>query len=139
MKRPLLLAATLCIVATGVHAQTARPRVELRCEAVGVGPGLDCRVGVSTPNGQPVAGAQVTLSATMPSMPMAHRVTPAVAVATGQPGEYRGALELEMSGIWAVQIDIAGPLRDRAVVRLQADGCPDGQPRCAVQPASGRR
>jgi hypothetical protein len=40
-----------------------------------------------------------------------------------------------MSGVWALQIDIAGALRDRAVVRLQAEACPDSQKRCAVRPA----
>jgi hypothetical protein len=61
-----------------------------------------------------------------------------VAVATGQPGEYRGALELEMAGVWAVQVDIDKPLRDRVVVRLQAEECPQGQARCVVQPAGGK-
>lgn len=138
MKRHVWLAAMLCMAATGVQGQTARARLELRCEAVGAGPALECLVRVSTPKGQPVTGAQVALSATMPSMPMAHRVTPAVAVATGQPGEYRGALELEMAGVWAVQVDIDKPLRDRVVVRLQAEECPQGQARCVVQPAGGK-
>ncbi len=116
-------------------AKTARAKVDLRCEAVAIGPTLDCVAQVSTSDGQALRGAQVTFGATMPSMPMAHRVKPAVAAPTGKPGEYRGTLALEMSGVWALQVDIAGPLRDRAVVRLQADECPQGQKRCAVRSA----
>lgn len=111
-------------------APAARAKVDLRCEAVAIGPTLDCVVQLAAPNGAPLAGAQVTLGATMPSMPMAHRVKPTVASATGRPGEYRGTLALEMSGVWALQVDIAGPLRDRAVVRLQAEECPGEQNRC---------
>ena len=40
-----------------------------------------------------------------------------------------------MSGLWALQVDLAGPLRDRVIVRLQADECPTGIERCAVAPA----
>ena len=119
-------------------AQAARAKVDVRCDAVAIGPTLDCVVQLAAGDGKPLAGAQVTLGATMPSMPMAHRVKPAVAAPTGQPGEYRGRLELEMSGVWALQVDIAGPLRDRAVVRLQAEECPQGQQRCAQRPAGKR-
>ena len=100
-----------------------------------IGPTLDCVVQLASRDGTPLDGAQVTLGASMPSMPMAHRIAPTVASATGRPGQYRGALALEMSGVWALQVDIAGPLRDRAIVRLQADECPDGQKRCAVRAA----
>jgi YtkA-like len=134
------LAALLIVVsAPAVHAQAARPKVHLQCEVVGIGPTLDCRVRVAAPDGQPLAGATVTLSATMPSMPMAHRVAPAVAAASGAAGEYRGTLQLEMSGVWALQIDLAGPVRDRAVVRLQADECAQGRERCAAMPHALKR
>lgn len=133
---PVLLA--LAAVALPAAAQGARAKVDLRCEAVGIGPTLDCRVTVTARDGAPLAGAEVTLGATMPSMPMAHAVKPARAAATGRPGEYRGRLELEMSGVWAVQVDVAGPLRERSVHRLQAEECPGDLQRCPVAPAAGR-
>ncbi|MBX3602328.1 MAG: hypothetical protein KF863_17070 [Rubrivivax sp.] len=44
--------AVLCVAASGVHAQAALPRVELRREAVAIDPTLDCRVRVSMPDGR---------------------------------------------------------------------------------------
>ncbi len=130
-----LLAGLLVAAALPAAAQAARAKVDLHCDAVANGPTLDCVVQLAARDGKPLDGAQVTLGATMPSMPMAHRVKPAVAAPTGQPGEYRGRLVLEMSGAWALHVDIAGPLRDRVVVRLQAEECPEGQKRCAVRTA----
>lgn len=131
-----VIAALLALQPLPAAAQpAARAKVELHCDAVAIGPTLDCALRITADQGKPLDGAQVTLSATMPSMPMAHRVKPVVAAPTGQPGGYRARLELEMSGVWALQVDIAGPLRDRAVVRLQAEECPDGQKRCAQRPA----
>ena len=89
-------------------------------------------------DGAPLQGARVTLGATMPSMPMAHSVAPAVAAPTGQPGEYRGLLQLEMPGVWAVQVDVAGPLRDRAVRPLMVDACA-AQQRCPAGRAEATR
>ena len=130
-----LLGIALAGHALPAAAQAARAKVDLRCDAVAIGPTLDCVVQLASRDGTPLDGAQVTLGASMPSMPMAHRVEPAVAAATGRPGQYRGRLALEMSGVWALQVDIAGPLRDRAIVRLQADECPDRRERCAVRAA----
>ena len=131
----VMLAVTFASQAATAAAQTARAKVALRCDAVASGPTLDCVVQLAASDGQPLNSAQVMLGAQMPSMPMAHRVKPSVAAPTGRPGEYRGTLELEMSGVWALQVDISGPLRDRAVVRLQAEECPEGQNRCAVRTA----
>lgn len=131
----LLIGASVANLALPAAAQAARAKAVLRCDAVAIGPTLDCVVQLATADGKPLDGAQVTLGATMPSMPMVHRVKPVVAAATGLPGEYRGRLELEMSGVWALQVDIAGPLRDRAVVRLQAEECADDQKRCVQRPA----
>ena len=130
----VMLAVTFASQAATAAAQTARAKVALRCDAVASGPTLDCVVQLAASDGQPLNSAQVMLGAQMPSMPMAHRVKPSVAAPTGRPGEYRGTLELEMSGVWALQVDISGPLRDRAVVRLQAEECADGQKRCAQRP-----
>ena len=131
----LLIGASVANLALPAAAQAARAKAVLRCDAVAIGPTLNCVVQLATRDGKPLDGAQVTLGATMPSMPMVHRVKPAVAAPTGRSGEYRGTLALEMSGVWALQIDIAGSLRDRVVVHLQAEECPEGQKRCAVRTA----
>lgn len=126
---------SLALVATlPVAAQSRRPQVELACEAHGMGPLLDCTVRVRGADGKPLSGAVVTLGATMPSMPMAHSVKPVKALPTAAPGEYRGQLTLEMSGAWAIEIDLSGPVRDRVVRVLMAEEC-EGDGRCAASPA----
>ena len=122
------------LCATLPASAAPRPEVDLQCVAFGTGPQLECTVRLRA-GGAPLAGAQVPLGAAMPSMPMAHTVKPAAAVHTGQPGEYRGRLALEMTGVWAVQVDVAKPVRDRVVRPLRIDECEDGR-RCAVPPAA---
>ena len=99
-----------------------------------MGPLLDCTVRLRGADGQPLPGAGVTLGATMPSMPMAHTVKPVKALPTAVPGEYRGQLTLEMSGAWAIEIDLTGPVRERVVRVLMAEEC-DGDGRCPAPPA----
>lgn len=71
--------------------------------------------------GAAVLGAAVTLSADMPSMPLAHSV-PAVQAAPGaEPGVYRGALELEMKGRWVVAVRIAAPVSDQVTHTLDIE------------------
>ena len=130
MKAALEWALLLCAALPAAAAP--RPQVDLQCEAFGMGPQLECTVRLRL-SGAPLAGAQVTLGASMPSMPMAHTVKPVAAVPTGQPGEYRGQLELQMNGVWAVQVDVAGPVRDRVVRPLRIDDCDDNR-RCPVPP-----
>ncbi len=131
----VLLSAGALSAAAPAFAQATRAKVDLRCEAVGRGPTLECVTQIQGSDGKPLDGAQVQLGATMPSMAMAHHVKTVTAAPTGKAGEYRGTLVLEMSGVWAVQIDVAGPLRDRAVVRIQADECKATEKRCAVRAA----
>lgn len=130
MTRIPCLAALLLAAEAAVAAP--RPEVELRCVAFGMGPQLECTVRLRSA-GAPLSGAKVTLGASMPSMPMAHTVKPAIAAPTSNPGEYRGRVELEMNGVWAVQVDIAGPVRERVVRPLRIEDC-DGDQRCPVGP-----
>ena len=127
--------AALLTVAAASSAAHAAPRaqVDAACVAWGTGPMLECTVRVAR-EALPLDGLQVTLGASMPSMPMAHSVRPVKAVATGRPGEYRGTLELEMNGAWALQIDLAGALRDRVVRTFDVDEC-EGDRRCPVAAA----
>jgi hypothetical protein len=62
--------------------------------------------------GARVDGAAITLSADMPSMPLAHSVRPVTAQPAG-PGIYRGILELEMTGRWVVAVRVTGPVHDQ--------------------------
>lgn len=125
MMKPLCMAAALLALFEPVAAQTRRLQVDLQCEAHGMGPQLDCRVRLRAADGAPLSGATVTLGATMPSMPMAHAVRPVRAQPGDVPGEYRGQLALEMSGAWAIAVDVAGPARDRVVRVLMAEECAD--------------
>lgn len=131
----LRLSTVACWLAVGPALAAPRPAVDLQCVAFGAGPQLECTVRLRATDGAPLSGASVTLGATMPSMPMAHSVKPTTAAPSGQPGEYRGLLQLEMHGVWAVQVDIAGPVRDRVVRPLRVNECADGR-RCPIEPAS---
>ncbi len=71
--------------------------------------------------GRGVEGATVTLSADMPSMPLAHSVRPVTATPGGAPGTYRATLELEMGGRWVVAIRVAGPVQDQVTHALDVN------------------
>ena len=133
MKR-ILLAALMCMPALAGAQGTGRPQVDLQCVSYGMGPMLECTVQLKRRDGTALDGAQVTLGALMPSMPMAHTVKPMKAVPTGAPGHYRATLELEMLGVWAVEVDISGPARDKVARNLVVHEC-KGQERCAATPA----
>lgn len=113
------------------QAQPARARVDLRCEARGLGPRIDCLVRLQRPDGTPMEGAVLTLGASMPSMPLAHSVPRVAARPSGKPGEYAVSLELEMSGIWALEIDLSAPVRERVVRVVRAQECEKTDP-CPV-------
>ena len=100
------------------HAQT--PKADLRCKATGEDFVYDCTITLRR-GGQPLAGAEVTVSADMPSMPMAHSVRPAKAKPGTKPGEYRARLDLEMLGGWAVKLRLDGPVRDLLVLHYEFD------------------
>ena len=69
-------------------------------------------------SGTPIAGAEFTVGADMPSMPAAHNVRPVPAEPHGTPGTYRARIELEMTGEWALKLDFTRPNRDRLVRKL---------------------
>lgn len=134
MRPGTIATVMLALVAAQAQAQTqpgGRPRVELQCRSFGMGPLLECTVDLQRRDGTPLDGARVTLGALMPSMPMAHSVKPVRAAPTGRPGQFRGTLELEMLGVWAVEVDVTGALRDKSVHAVQVDDCP-GEQRCAA-------
>ena len=113
----------LCIVISGATFAQSRPKLDLQCFSIGKQLALECTARLKTANGDPINGAKLTLNAHMPSMPMAHSVKPAVAMATNQLGEYRGQLQLEMPGVWAILVDLSAPMRDRFIRRVQIEPC----------------
>jgi hypothetical protein len=133
------LAVAALVLASAVPAAAwaqsgTRPQVDLACVSHGMGPLLECRVDLRRRDGTAVEGAQVMLGALMPSMPMAHTIKPMRAEPTGKPGEYRATLELQMLGVWSVDVDISGPLREKVARNLLVHECP-GTQRCAATPA----
>lgn len=114
--RWMLLA--IALLPEAVLAQ--RTQASLECRHTGKDFTYDCTIKINR-DGEPLSGAQVTVGADMPSMPLAHTVKPVRAQATKTPGEYRARLELEMTGEWAVKLRLAGPVRDQLVLHYEFD------------------
>jgi YtkA-like len=96
------------------------PKADLACKATGTDFVFDCTIRLSR-GGKPLEGASITVGADMPSMPMAHNVKPVKAQPGQTPGEYRATLDLEMLGVWAVKLRLAGPVRDQLILHYEFD------------------
>ena len=80
----------------------------------------DCTIALKAgKGGAPIADAEFTVGADMPSMPGAHNVRPVPAEPHGMPGMYRARIELEMMGEWVLKLDFTKPRRDRLVRKLR--------------------
>jgi YtkA-like len=118
MKR-LMLCAYLAVWASAASAQAPRLRVDLGCQPTETALTYLCTLDISDAAGKPVDGAAITLSADMPSMPMAHNVRPVKAEPVAdQPGRYQGRLTLEMLGEWAVKLRVESPRPDVLIRKL---------------------
>jgi hypothetical protein len=116
----LVVVATLASTAAFAQSEKLRAKTDVTCKNNGLE--LDCTIKLSNAaTGAPLPGVGVTVSADMPSMPLVHNVRPVKAAAGSEPGSYQAKLELEMSGDWALRIDLSGPLRDRVFkpIRVQ--------------------
>jgi hypothetical protein len=102
----------LCIA---LPAFGQKVEAKLHCKPTDTDFTYDCMINL-TRGGEPLSGAQITLGADMPSMPMAHQVKPAKAKPGKKPGDYHARLELEMQGEWAVKLRVSGPVRDQLIV-----------------------
>jgi len=108
----------LLIASPAVAAE--RLRADLACRPVaGDEFAYDCAIKLSDAQGKPVQGAEITVGADMPSMPMAHNVAPVQAKPGTNPGTYDARLELEMHGEWAVKMRLSKPRSDQFVRRLR--------------------
>ncbi|MFC5472482.1 FixH family protein [Paraherbaspirillum soli] len=103
-----ILAHTLAASALAAPLQA-----DIGCRPAAAGAAYDCLIKLAQAGTRaPVTAAQFTVSADMPSMPMAHNIRPVTAVATGEPGVYRARLVLEMPGRWNVKLRISSPVQD---------------------------
>ncbi|MGH8723728.1 MAG: FixH family protein [Burkholderiales bacterium] len=110
----------LILLLVPLHAFAQRPHADLECKFTGTDFVYDCTIRLSR-GGQPLSGAQITVGADMPSMPMAHNVKPVKAKPGKAPGEYRVTLDLEHTGEWAVKLRLSGPVRDQLVLHYDFD------------------
>jgi hypothetical protein len=116
MKRLLGLAA-LAVAAGPAWAQ--RIAADVDCTPTPRDLVYDCRIALKDARtGQPVSGAEISVGADMPSMPMAHNVRPVKAKAGSVPGAYEVRIQLEMFGEWALRLNVRGPARDVIVKKL---------------------
>lgn len=120
-KAALLLTHVLALALLApAPALAQRAQAELACAPTKTDFIYNCTIRLSR-GGQPLPGAQVTVGADMPSMPMAHNVKPVKARPGRAPGEYRASLDLEMPGEWAVKLRLAGPVKDQLVLLYEFD------------------
>jgi hypothetical protein len=115
----------LLLAAATAPAHAQRLDAEVDCTPTRTDLVYECRFVVrEAKSRKPVSGAEVSVGADMPSMPMAHNVKPVKATPGPAPGEYRARIELEMFGDWALKLNVRGPARDVIVKKFVA-----GEPR----------
>jgi hypothetical protein len=125
MMRTFIALTPLAIaVSVGAAAADVRAKAEVTCRPAKESLQYDCIITLTNARtNAPLTGVTLMVGADMPSMPMAHNVRSVKAEAGSEPGSYRARLELEMTGVWALRLDLSGPLRDRvvAVLRFEHD------------------
>lgn len=114
--------AAFCLVLAlaAFPALAQRPQGELSCKPTRTDFIYDCTIKLAR-DGRPLAGAQITVGADMPSMPMAHNAVPVKATPGKTPGEYQAKLDLEMLGVWAVKLRLRGPVNDQLILLYEFD------------------
>lgn len=113
MKQIILALVGVCFAATIVFAGE-RPSVDVKCKATDDDFVYHCMFKVvGRKSKEPMEGVDFSVSADMPSMPMAHNIPPfKPQPVDGKPGMYHGNLELEMMGEWALKMEFKAPARD---------------------------
>ena len=119
MKRVSVLAAGVFLAAASVQAGE-RPMVDVECKPTDEDLVYHCMFNVmGKKSHKPLEEADFSVSADMPSMPMAHNVPPIKPKPVqDKPGMYQGMLELEMMGEWALKMEFKAPARDIVVKKL---------------------
>ena len=111
--------AALALFLAAAPAAAQRLAADVDCKPTKHDLVYDCRIALKeAKSGKPVNGAEVSVGADMPSMPMAHNVKPVKAKPRAAPGQYEARIELEMYGEWALKLSVRGPARDVIVKKL---------------------
>ena len=113
-----LLALILLLVP--LPALSQKVQGEMDCRFTGTDIVYDCAIRLRRGT-RPLDGAKISVSADMPSMPMAHNLVPVTARPAGKPGEYKVRLDLDMYGEWAVKLRLSGTVRDLLVLHYLFD------------------
>jgi hypothetical protein len=118
-----MLPALLLTLAAGAAEAADRAEAEVTCLPTREKLVYDCLVRLTNAQSKAaITGAEVSILADMPSMPMAHNVAPVSAAPIGgEPGIYGFRIKLEMQGEWALKIGVNKPFRD-IVVRVMEFG-----------------
>ncbi|MDE2791872.1 MAG: FixH family protein [Paracoccaceae bacterium] len=104
----------------GIAIAGDRKHVEITCEPTNEKLVFDCTMMLTgRKSGVPIADAEFTVGADMPSMPGAHNIKPVPALPRDTPGLYEARIHLEMLGDWAVKLDFTKPDRDRVVEKIR--------------------
>jgi hypothetical protein len=114
LAKPILAVLPALAVAGTMTAHAAdRPQATVACKPAGVWLAYDCTVRLANATtGAPLQKAQLSIGADMPSKPLAEKVAPVAAKATGTPGEYRAIVVLDVHGDWALRLSVAaGPIK----------------------------
>lgn len=67
-------------------------------------------------SGDPVDGAEFSVSTDMAIMPGAHHMPPVAGEPTGEPGTYKAELDFDMPGDWNLILRFRKPNRDQVVI-----------------------
>ncbi len=114
---PTALVASL-IFPAGTQAEE-RARAYVECASTDQKLVYDCMIMLTgRKSGTTMDGVEFTVTADMPSMPMAHNVKPVKAMPTGEPGRYHARIELAMHGEWVLKMDVSSPARDTIIFKM---------------------
>jgi hypothetical protein len=121
--RTCLTGARLALLLAGLAVLPASAQelaAQASCRFTGTDFVYDCSLGL-TRGGQPLADAEFTISADMPSMPMMHATVAVQARPGSRRGEYLAQLDLDMTGEWRLTLDFSRPARARLLLDYEFD------------------
>jgi hypothetical protein len=130
------LAIAVCF-AGALRAAEVRAKADVTCQPTGEPLQYDCTIRLTQARtGAPLTDVTMMVGADMPSMPMMHNVRPMKATAGRESGSYEARLDLEMTGDWALRIDLTGKVRDRVVKVLRFEEDRVGPATASAKPPS---
>lgn len=89
-------------------------------------------------SGEPVDGAELSISTDMPSMPGAHHMPHVAGEPAGEPGAYKAELDFDMPGEWNLILRFKKPNPDQVVISDMIDRRPGGKADAGhAQPSGG--